>query len=37
LNRREVKALVIGAHAVAFHAKPRFTQDLADLSWLRDD
>lgn len=28
LNARRVKALIIGAHAVAFHAKPRFTKDL---------
>lgn len=28
LTRREVKALVVGAHAVAFHAKPRYTKDL---------
>ena len=28
LNARRVKALVVGAHAVAFHAKPRFTKDL---------
>jgi len=27
-NAREVKALVVGAYAVAFHAKPRFTKDL---------
>jgi hypothetical protein len=28
LNRHAVKALVVGAHAVAFHAKPRFTKDF---------
>jgi hypothetical protein len=28
LNRHGVKALVVGAHAVAFHAKPRFTKDF---------
>ena len=28
LNRRPVKALVVGAHAVAFHAKPRYTKDV---------
>jgi hypothetical protein len=28
LNARGVKALVVGAHAVAFHAKPRYTKDL---------
>jgi hypothetical protein len=28
LNRHGAKALVVGAHAVAFHAKPRFTKDL---------
>jgi len=26
--RREVKAVIVGAHAVAFHAKPRYTKDL---------
>jgi hypothetical protein len=28
LNQNHVKALIIGAFAVAFHAKPRFTKDL---------
>lgn len=28
LNARRVKALVVGAYAVAFHAKPRFTKDI---------
>ncbi|MEA2238924.1 MAG: hypothetical protein QOC81_3648 [Thermoanaerobaculia bacterium] len=28
LVQHEVKALIIGAFAVAFHAKPRFTKDL---------
>ncbi|MGH2669508.1 MAG: hypothetical protein ACRDH5_10440 [bacterium] len=28
MNRHGVKALVVGAHAVAFHAKPRFTKDF---------
>jgi hypothetical protein len=28
LAEHEVKALIIGAFAVAFHAKPRFTKDL---------
>ncbi|NJL28133.1 MAG: hypothetical protein HC897_09655 [Thermoanaerobaculia bacterium] len=28
LNRRGVRALVVGAHAVAFHAKPRYTKDV---------
>lgn len=28
LNAHGVKALIVGAHAVAFHAKPRFTKDL---------
>ena len=27
-DARGVRALVVGAHAVAFHAKPRFTKDL---------
>jgi hypothetical protein len=28
LNRHGAKAIVVGAHAVAFHAKPRFTKDF---------
>jgi hypothetical protein len=28
LMRHGVKALIVGAHAVAFHAKPRFTKDI---------
>jgi hypothetical protein len=28
LNAHGVRALVVGAHAVAFHAKPRFTKDI---------
>lgn len=28
LRRREVRALVVGAHAVAFYAKPRYTKDV---------
>lgn len=28
LNRHGVRALVVGAHALAFHAKPRYTKDL---------
>lgn len=28
LTQQDVKALIIGAFAVAFHAKPRFTKDL---------
>lgn len=28
LNARNVKALIVGGYAVAFHAKPRFTQDV---------
>ena len=27
-NAQNVKALVVGAYAVAFHAKPRFTKDF---------
>lgn len=26
--RHRVRALIVGAHAVAFHAKPRFTKDI---------
>jgi hypothetical protein len=28
LNHQGVRALLVGAHAVAFHAKPRFTGDI---------
>ena len=28
LTARSVRALVVGGHAVAFHAKPRFTKDI---------
>ena len=28
LNRHDARALIIGAHAIAFHAKPRFTEDF---------
>lgn len=28
LHLRSVKALIVGAHAVAFHAKPRYTKDV---------
>lgn len=28
LNARRVKAIIVGGHAVAFHAKPRFTKDV---------
>lgn len=28
LRDRSVKALVVGAHAVAYHAKPRYTKDI---------
>lgn len=28
LNRRGVRFLIVGAHAVAFHARPRATKDL---------
>ena len=28
LSGRSVKALVVGAHAVAYHAKPRYTKDI---------
>jgi hypothetical protein len=27
-RRHKVKSLIIGAHAVAFHARPRYTKDL---------
>ena len=29
MNAQSVKALIVGGYAVAFHAKPRFTKDLA--------
>lgn len=28
LRERNVKVLVVGAHAVAYHAKPRYTKDI---------
>ena len=28
LNRHQARALIVGAHAIAFHAKPRFTEDF---------
>ena len=28
LNAHHVKAIVVGGHAVAFHAKPRYTKDI---------
>lgn len=28
LTRNGVRALIVGAHALAFHAKPRYTKDL---------
>jgi len=28
LNRHGVRALIVGAHAIAFHAKPRYTEDF---------
>ena len=28
LNRHDVRAIVVGAHAVAYHAKPRYTKDV---------
>jgi hypothetical protein len=28
LRRHDVKALIVGAHAVAFHARPRYTKDI---------
>lgn len=28
LRQHEVRALIVGAHALAFHAKPRYTKDL---------
>jgi hypothetical protein len=32
LNARGVKAVIVGAYAVAFHGKPRFTKDIDILS-----
>jgi len=28
LRARDVRAIVVGAHAVAYHAKPRYTKDI---------
>jgi hypothetical protein len=33
LNVHGVRYLVIGAHAVAFHARPRATKDLVSPRW----
>jgi hypothetical protein len=35
LTRQGVRFVVVGAHAVAHHAKPRYTKDLADLEMLK--
>ncbi len=34
LNGHGVRYLLIGAHAVAFHARPRATKDLDILYWI---
>ena len=28
MNARSVRAIIVGGHALAFHAKPRFTKDI---------
>ena len=35
LKRHAVRFVVVGAHALAYHAKPRYTKDLADLEILK--
>ena len=37
LNAREVKYLVIGGYAVAFHGHPRYTKDIDFWIWLNED
>lgn len=37
LNRHEVRAVVIGAHALAFHARPRYTKDIDVFVDANDD
>ena len=37
LNKHDVRYCIIGAFALAFHARPRYTQDKADLELLRQD
>jgi len=32
--RHGVKAIIVGAHAVAYHAKPRYTKDLEPVFFL---
>ena len=29
-DSRGAKVVIVGAHAVAYHAKPRYTKDLSD-------
>ena len=37
LNAKEVKYLVIGGYAVAYHGYPRYTKDIDFWIWLNDD
>ena len=37
LNENEVKYLVIGGYAVAFHGYPRYTKDLDFWIWANAD
>ena len=36
LNKHEVKYLVVGGYAVAFHGHPRYTKDLDVWVWLEE-
>ena len=36
LNARDVKYLVIGGYAVAFHGHPRYTKDIDFWIWLEE-
>jgi len=36
LNKHEVKYLVVGGYAVAFHGHPRYTKDLDVWIWLEE-
>jgi hypothetical protein len=37
LNAKEVKYLVIGGYAVAYHGYPRYTKDIDFWIWLNED
>lgn len=37
LNEKEVKYLVVGGYAVAFHGHPRYTKDIDFWIWLNEE